>query len=461
MPHDYDAEQAVLSAAISDATQRADAINAGLRPEHFHHAPHGTVWEAICELDLAHGAVDLTTLGSHLSKLGGIHAITDPQSDLTRGAAYLGQLATFASYSTLAGQYAADLVALATRRKVTAAAQQVAGEGYAGKRHGDEFVGWAVDMIQRATEDNNARDSMASLGAIADARKMDIEDWWSGRASSHGLALPPSLSSLDKDLSGMGPGEVSFVAAGTGVGKSVLGSQIAVHVSQTLYQDKPAGVLYLTLEMPKAMVFDRIACHLSRVPMSTYRTGVGRFGGPISEDDIAKLDGVWKTAMEMPFLVDDSDQDLNRVRLSIRRAQSRLSKKGVQLRLVVIDHLHIMRMLDAERLDIAIADTVREFKRIAVELDLHMMVLAQFSREVSKRDGRPTITDIKNSSSVEQIADKILLIHRPYMAHKDKGSDDAKRIKDDAEIIVGKHRNGGLGVYPVKFRADELKFEEV
>jgi len=456
MPHDNDAEQGVLGTCIASPAAMQE-VRPLIASDCFHSSSHSRIWTVLEYLDDGSKPINTVAIAAELRARGWEDIGDGGSGGIVRGMLYLARIAECAGDPSHAAAWATHLAELATKRRIIEASQFIAGEGYAGTTvPAAEFAGWSTDKMTRAC-DAKALSSLQHIGDVANELDDDLRAQWSGTREPWGMRLP--LPQLHGMLHGLGLGEVTFIGALEAGGKSVLAEQIALHVAGQMYEGEPCGVTFLTLEMPKKTVAARAACHIARLSWRQLQTGTNPDGSPVTTEDVARLDDAFRALRVMPFDVDDADKDLTRIRAAARQSQARLRTRGAKLRLIVIDHVHILD-LDDDRYTQALASCVRGFKRIAVEFGAHVLALAQFTQEAARRDGAPLVGDIKDASAIKQIADKILLIHRPWAKLTDKDSPDADEIKDHAEIHLGKNRNGALGVIPVRFVGEHFRFEE-
>jgi len=467
LPSEVETEEAVVAAAMHDKDTRDELLTV-LEPEHFSSAACETLWGVLGRMSGAGKPVDLLSVLAEAREV--LHELGDNRQ---RGSQYVSRVYDLgAAEQEHAVAWARDVRTLARRRRIIVAAQRVVGEGYEPQHAAETFAPWAVEQIAKAAGDDSddKRKGPHATSKVAPLRLAELQEQWAGGREPRGLRIP--FARLNGWTHGMRIGEVIFVAGDTGSGKSVLAEQIGVEVAGTMYGGHRIAVGYLSLEMPIRDVLDRALCMIANVEEDAlqagpklHRPGCDRDGCRCDPDydAIERIQSASAVLQAKPFFVDDADHDLVKVRSTVRRMQSMARAEGAHLGLVVIDHVHIMSMPDGERRDIVIGETVRAFKRLAIEEGLVMMVCAQLNREAGKRgeDIPPAISQIKDASAIEQIADKILLVHRPWAFMADKSSEKARACKDKASIVIGKNRKGsGLGAVPVRF-GGAYKFEEV
>ena len=439
-------------------------VRTSLNAWSFSAPSHARLFEIFEALDDAGKSVDALTVVAELRARDWYVGLGDELHDgrYRGGSSYLAHLAELAADHRHAVEWAKRLARLALKRKVTSAAQLVAGEGYAGNFVSDEqFPAWALDEMSKACESRSSG-SMASVGEIARDRAVVHAEQWEGKREPWGMSLP--WARTHAILHGAGVGEVIFVGALEAGGKSILGEQIALHVAGRKYDGAISGAAILTLEMPKAAIVDRALCHLAGISWRKLQGGYDEDEQgerePITSEEIGRLNEAHATLADLPLEVDDADKDLARIRQAARQAQARLRARGAVLRLLVVDHVHILD-LDTNNYTLALAEVVRGLKRMAVEMGICVVALAQFTQDAGRREGKPHNGDLRDAAAIKQIADKILLIHRPWAKRQDKDSDDARASKDQAEILITKNRNGPLAAIPMRLDGPHFAFWEV
>lgn len=469
-PHNADAEAAVLSAVLTDP-RVLDTVQELLPSgEPFYQDANRRIFDAAIAVRAGGKPIDVQTVAAHLQDRDRLQAVG--------GIAYLAKiLDATPSVANVAAH--AKIVREKWRvRQLIETCTFTAAEGHLDYGEADTFIANAASSIAAIVEED-AGHRIESAEQVAHSRDEQIAAQWDGLREPWGMRGPHDR--IHALTHGFGLGEQTYLASDTGGGKSVYALQVARHIAGRRYDGALCGVGYLSLEMMKHSHYDRalvqMTHELAREQGEFPTRGVkldelmsGRVDGkgeslkqPQSQVARAKrwlIDESRRRWRELPILLDDAPKDINKVRSAARTMQRRLrEEKGAKLRMLVIDHMHIMEFPDEDTEAQAIAKMVKDWNELAKELEIHMLVLAQYGRARNSRGGKPVISDIRGAAAIEQIAHKIALIYRQHVCRPDpeEASEEEKR---EAEFILGKHRNGKRGLQPMDFDGDAFTFTE-
>jgi replicative DNA helicase len=259
--------------------------------------------------------------------------------------------------------------------------------------------------------------------------------------------VPTGFKVLDNMTSGMHPSEMIVIAARPSMGKTALAMNIAEHVAV----DKNIPVAVFSLEMSAQQLVQRLLCSRARVNLQSIRTGLLPKN---AHQSLFKVSGEFG---QSKMLIDDTaGLSINELRAKSRRL---MDKHG--LGLIVIDYLQLLKSPSKrgqENRQIEIAEISGGIKALAKELSIPIIVLAQLNRKSEDRgDGKPRISDLRESGSIEQDADVVGLLYRSAYYAKD---DEEKSEKGgEAELIIAKQRNGPTGEVPLTFLSEFTRFE--
>jgi len=472
-PHSLEIEAATLSTAMGDESGRTLDEISDVEKDHFYDEAHRRVWWAMTALRDERRPFDVISIAQWLKEREWLGAVG--------GIAALSKLIDTTPSVSSARQYANAVKAYAHQRSILAAAQMIVGEGFARNYAPDEFAVWAETEFGKAIASGGKQaHAIESIGEIGARRRVELAQMWAGKRDPWGLRGPfPRLNALTQ---GRQFGALSYVGGFTSSGKSSYCMQEALHIAGKEYrfpsekkadETEPAdvAVLYLTLEMPKAQCFDRLVATLARVSLTQLRKGKNDDGSPLDDDTRARRDAAFLHFEELPFYVDDSDQSLDSICRAVRYAQakcrhaSRVRGRPVRLGIVYLDHFHLTDENDEREVVAALARLAKGLKRLAVRESIHVRALVQYNRGAPKRgesdvDALPKNHDIKFGSAIEQSADQIEHVHRKWLSIDDKSSDEAIECENDAVIVVGKGRDGCLGLVRLRFNGEIYTFEE-
>ena len=431
MPHDDVAEQSVLGGMLLSKDAIADVVES-LRASDFYKPAHETIYEAILSL-YGHGSpADAITVADELKKRG----------ELTRvgGASYIHTL--IASVPTAANaQYYAEIVKEhAIMRRLIEAGTKIAQLGYANETEVDTLVDQAQAEIYAVT-DGNAKEDYVSF---SDALEETINEIDANSNRPDGVyGVPTDFIEFDELTGGLHGGQMIVIAARPGVGKSTLALDIArsasIHHQMT--------TVFFSLEMSRTELAMRILSAEGKISMGRLKKGDLDTEG---WTNLATLQGRIDSA---PLFLDDSP---NMTLMEIRAKCRRLKQRN-DLKLVVLDYLQLMSSgKKVESRQQEVSEFSRSLKLLAKELDVPVIALSQLNRGSEQRtDKRPMVSDLRESGSIEQDADMVILLHR-----EDMYNPDSERV-GEADMIIAKHRGGPTRTIPLAFSGKYSRFNNM
>ena len=431
MPHDDVAEQSVLGGMLLSKDAIADVVES-LRASDFYKPAHETIYEAILSL-YGHGSpADAITVADELKKRG----------ELTRvgGAAYIHTL--IASVPTAANaQYYAEIVKEhAIMRRLIEAGTKIAQLGYANETEVDTLVDQAQAEIYAVT-DGNAKEDYVSFSEALEETINEIDANSNRPDGVYGV--PTDFIEFDELTGGLHGGQMIVIAARPGVGKSTLALDIArsasIHHQMT--------TVFFSLEMSRTELAMRILSAEGKISMGRLKKGDLDTEG---WTNLATLQGRIDSA---PLFIDDSP---NMTLMEIRAKCRRLKQRN-DLKLVVLDYLQLMSSgKKVESRQQEVSEFSRSLKLLAKELDVPVIALSQLNRGSEQRtDKRPMVSDLRESGSIEQDADMVILLHR-----EDMYNPDSDRV-GEADMIIAKHRGGPTRIIPLAFSGKYSRFNNM
>ena len=431
MPHDDVAEQSVLGGMLLSKDAIADVV-VSLRASDFYKPAHETIYEAILSL-YGHGSpADAITVADELKKRG----------ELTRvgGAAYLHTL--IASVPTAANaQYYAEIVKEhAIMRRLIEAGTKIAQLGYANETEVDALVDQAQAEIYAVT-DGNAKEDYVSFSEALEATMREIDANSNRPDGVYGV--PTDFIELDELTGGLHGGQMIVIAARPGVGKSTL----ALDIARSAAIHHHMATVFFSLEMSRTELAMRILSAEGKISMGRLKKGDLDTEG---WTNLATLQGRIDSA---PLFIDDSP---NMTLMEIRAKCRRLKQRN-DLKLVVLDYLQLMSSgKKVESRQQEVSEFSRSLKLLAKELDVPVIALSQLNRGSEQRtDKRPMVSDLRESGSIEQDADMVILLHR-----EDMYNPDSDRV-GEADMIIAKHRGGPTRTIPLAFSGKYSRFNNM
>jgi len=428
-PQDLDAETSVLGSMMLSKDAIADVVE-HLRGEDFYKPAHETIYDVILDLYASGEPADAVTVSNALSKSG----------DLARigGAAYLHTLIQSVPTSANAIFYAEIVRELALLRRLVTAGTRIVQMGYDAQGDTDDLINRAQSEVYQVTERRTTEDYVR----LSEALQPTIEEI--ERSGSHDgdtAGVPTGFYEFDELTNGLHPGQMIVIAARPGVGKSTLALDFA---RAAAIHHEQATVIF-SLEMGRIELTTRLLSAESGIPLQKLRQGKLD-----DERDWTTLANTMGKINDAPLFIDDSPN----MALTEIRAKCRRLKQQHDLKMVVIDYLQLMtsgKRVESRQQEVS--EFSRSLKLLAKELEVPVIALSQLNRSAEQRnDKRPMVSDLRESGSIEQDADMVLLIHREDMY--DKESPHA----GEAVIMVAKHRNGPTGEITVAFQGARSRF---
>ena len=435
LPHNLEAERSVLGAILL----RNDAFNLAaevIDAEDFFRDAHRRIFEKMVKLAERGDAIDLITLKDELSRSGEVDAVGGP--------AYIAALVDGVPRSTNIEHYARIIKEKATLRSLIFSANKILSEAYQAEEEADVILDQAEHAIF-AIADGKVRNGFTSLRELAQGSLDTIEKLHARKELVTGV--PTGFTDLDEMTSGLQAGDLVIVAARPSMGKTSLVMNMAQHVGTKT--DMTVGVF--SLEMSKEQLFLRLLTSEARIDAHRLR------GGFLGEKDWGRLAQAIGTLSEAKIFIDDTPS----IGVLEMRAKCRRLAAEHGLHMVVIDYVQLMQGRGRfENRSLELASISRSLKGLAKELRVPIIVLSQLSRASETRsDHRPQLSDLRESGALEQDADVVMFIYREDM-YMDKGAPPDEQT-GVAEIIIGKQRNGPIGVVKLAFLREFTRFENL
>ena len=430
-PHDMLAEQSALGGMLLSKDAVADVVES-VRGVDFYIPKHEIIFDAILSL-YSHGEpTDVITVTDELIKTG----------ELSRagGADYLHTLTRLVPTAANAGFYASIVAERALLRRLVEAGTRIVQMGYAGEGEVLDLVNTAQAEIYGVTGSTQAEDYVPLNEAVGTA----FEEIEANNGSEGGMSgTPTGFAEMDDLTNGFHGGQLIIVAARPALGKSTLALDFARAAS--IGNNQPS--IFFSLEMGRSEIAMRLLAAEASVPLQSMRKGT------VDQRDWNKLAAVRGRINDAPLYIDDSP---NMTLVEIR-AKCRRLKQRVGLKLVVIDYLQLMtsgKRVESRQQEVS--EFSRALKLLAKELQVPVIALSQLNRGPEQRaDKMPAISDLRESGSLEQDADMVILLHRESAYEKDNPR------AGEADLIVAKHRNGPTRTVTVAFHGHYSRFADL
>ena len=435
-PQALDVEESVLGAMMLEPSGVDQALE-GLGPECFYDPRHRNVFEAMLELVKNHVPVDIVTVTSKLREKGNLE-IVGGSSVLAGFTEKVGSAANLEYYIRILRQKA-------IQRDLITASYQILKDSFDDSIVVDELIDKSESRIYDATR-SIARREVQDIGSILKYVVDDIEE----KQKSTGLGgVPSGYPSIDRVTNGWQPSDLVIIAARPSVGKTAF----ALNIARNAAVDHHLPVAVFSLEMSCAQLAKRL------VVSETGLSG-DKIKGSLKLEDYEweQLEYRIRDLSRAPLYIDDTPS--LPVMEFRTKAKNLVKNKGV--RLIVVDYLQLMQAPDQGKGGLReqeVAYISRTLKATAKELNIPILALSQLSRNSVQRQGsggKPILSDLRESGSIEQDADMVIFIHRPdYLGLSDNPED-----KEKTQIIIAKHRNGETKDIDMVFRSEQVRFME-
>ena len=435
-PQSIEAEQSILGGLLLDNTaweRVADAVTG----QDFYRADHRLIFQHVGDLIENGKPADALTVAESLERSGKLAEIG--------GQAYLGSLSLNTPSAANIRRYAEIVRERAIMRSLAAVGTEIAEAAFTpmGKTAAqmlDEAEGRVFEIAEAGARNKEGFIPIDDLVAKVVTR---MDELYHSENPSDITGIPTGYTDLDARTSGLQPSDLIIVAGRPSMGKTAFALNIAEYVAI----DFGLPVAVFSMEMSGEQVAMRMLGSLARVSQHKIRTG------RVEEDDWSRVTKGLEKLQNANIFVDDSGA-LNP--LELRARARRLYRSCGKLGLVVVDYLQLMSgsRSDAENRATELSEISRSLKALAKELNVPIVALSQLNRSVESRtDRRPMMSDLRESGAIEQDADLIIFIYRDEVYHSESPD------KGLAEIIIGKQRNGPIGMTKLTFLGEFTRFE--
>ena len=431
LPNDLLAEQCTLGGMLLSQEAVAEVFE-HVKGQDFYAPKHEIIFEAILQLYSKGEPTDVITVTDQLTKNG----------DLVKagGADYLHTLTSIVPTAANAAFYAEIVQEKATLRRLVEVGTKIAQMGYTAEGDVTELVNQAQSDVYGVSKAGVGEDYVPLFDSIEDAI-FEME-----KAQKRGgemVGVPTGFQELDEMTHGLHPGQLVILAARPAVGKSTLALDIARNAA--IKHNKP--VIFFSLEMGRAEIAMRMLSAESRIYLQNMRKGA------LSDNDWSRIASVRGEINSAPLYIDDSpNMTLVEIRAKCRRLADR-----VGLQMIVIDYIQLMTSgKKVESRQQEVSEFSRALKLLAKELEVPVIAISQLNRNSEKSENKkPELSHLRESGSLEQDADVVVLLHREDIADKEHSR------AGEADLIVAKQRNGPTGTVVVNFLGQFSKFEDM
>jgi replicative DNA helicase len=431
-PQNIEAEQAILGSLLLER-DAWDQVSDFLDSQDFYRPQNQLIYKTILDLHQKNSPIDLITVSNFLQANNELAA--------AGGTEYLVEILDKTISSANIFSYAKIVKEKSLLRRMIQTSSEIIEKSYEEDFPDiSVFVDQAEEKFYRLGETKNAVGLASPMEVVRDSIAK-IEDLYKRKAEVTGLAT--GFTHLDRMTSGLHGGEFTIIAARPSMGKTALSLNLAQHMAMR----NGKTVAYFSLEMSKEAVMMRLLASEARINMKDIRSG------RISDSAWPKLITSAGHLSESKLYIDDSSG----VSPLEVRSRARRLKAQHGLDIIMIDYLQLMDLKQkVESRERAVSEISRSLKALAKELDIPIIALAQLNRGVEGRtEKRPMLSDLRESGSIEQDADVIMLLYREDYYDKDNAD-----VHGNAEVIIGKQRNGPTGTVKLKWEAEYGRFRD-
>ena len=435
-PHSVEAEQGVLGSMLISPHETIAECVEKINEEYFYVPAHRTIYDVLVDLWNTRQGIDLITFTQVLRDRNLL--------DSVGGAAFVTNLFTFVPTAANVQYYLEIVRDKYILRQIISAATESVRRAYEEQEDVDSLLDEVEQKIFDVGEDR-FKGQMLSMKDHAMQAIETIEKLYERKGSITGI--PTGFVEFDRMTSGLHPSEMVVIAARPSMGKTALAMNIAEYVA--INEKLAVGVF--SLEMSSQQLVQRLLCSRARVNLQRVRDGF------LGERDFPSLTAAASKLAEAKMFIDDS-ASLSILEL---RAKARRLKAQQDVSLIVVDYLQLLRSTTRRAQDnrqLEISEISAGLKALAKDLKIPVIVVAQLNRQPEQRTGgKPRLSDLRESGSIEQDADLVGLLVRPELYEEDEEARVEKA--GEAELIIAKQRNGPVGEIPLTFLKEYTRFE--
>ena len=431
-PQNLEAERAVLGAILMD-NETVYTVMEILEPPAFYQPSHRLIFSTMLDLSERGEPIDIVTLVDRLRSAGSL--------DKAGGPDYIPTLADEVPTSAGVANYAKIVKEKAVLRNLIETSTEIVQDCFEAPGDVDQLLDEAERRIFAISEER-IRSGFLSMKEIVKSSFKTIESLYEKK--EHLTGVPTGFADIDELTSGFQPSDLIIIAGRPSMGKTAF----CLNVAQYASMNKKLTVAVFSLEMAKEQLVMRMLCSEARIDAHRLRSGF------LGQTDWPKLSTAAGRLADASIYIDDTPA-LSSMEM---RAKTRRLKADKGLDLVIVDYLQLMsgRSTRSDNREQEISEISRSLKALAKELGVPVVALSQLNRGVESRmDKRPILADLRESGAIEQDADVIIFIYRDEIYNKESME------KGIAEIIIGKQRNGPVGMRKLTWLDKYTRFEDL
>ena len=434
-PHAPEAEMALLGSMMQESAVVGEVVQILSGQEDFAISSHGTIYQVLVDQYDQNQTIDAVQIKQKLADLGLLEQVG--------GVPYLIELGESVPHAASAAYYARIVHDKGLVRRLINVAGRILQRAHTSGEAGEQLLDEAEKDIFLLRETRASQDA-AQLGAL-------LHDFYSQLEAREGqmlTGLDTGFTQLNEMTSGLQNAEMIVVAGRPSMGKTAFAANLAEHIAVAMNQP----VAFFSLEMSRQQLAQRLLCSASGVDSHRVRRNI------LNADEFARLAATVGRLSESPFYIDDTPS----LSLLALRAKARRLAARHDIKAVFVDYLQLMSSPAESRLQ-EVSFISRGIKALARELNVPVVCLSQLNRSPEGReDHRPRMSDLRESGSIEQDADVVMLLHREEYYHPNREWAEENPDKAGlAEVIIAKQRNGPTGTVNIQFNADTTRFNNL
>jgi len=430
-PQNIEAEKALLGCMLIDEESRIKVFET-VKKDFFYSSAHQQIFSSMIKLFERNERCDLITLTNQLKQDGKLEEVG--------GVEYLTEIAEFVPTAAHIDEYIKIVKDKYILRSLISNATQIISEASDEPEDVEELLDRAESLIFEISQHKIEKEAYSLKDLIKENIEI-IEDIQNRKGLITGL--PTGYVDLDRYIGGLHPSELIIIASRPGMGKTALATNIALNLAAGGEQ---IPILFFSLEMSKEHLVQRILCCEAKINSKKLREGI------LSDKEIAKLLLAAGQLEKAPIFIDDTPA----LTVFELRARARRLKAKEDIKLIIIDYLQLMKgTRRTENRQQEITEISASLKSLARELNVPVIAISQLSRATEQRENKkPHLSDLRESGSIEQDADLVLLLYREDYYNKEDPD-----IQGVSEIIIAKQRNGPTGSVNLTFIKEFTRFE--
>jgi len=430
-PQNIDAEKALLGSIMIKPVALHEIIDL-ISEDDFYVQKHQLIYRTMLDLSRTGDPIDLISISEKMRSLNLL--------EQAGGVSYLNEITNVVPSSGNVEYYAKTVKNKSILRKLINAGDFVGNLGFTEDAEIDAVLDQAEKKIFEITSNPNSAKKFTSIREIIPKSWEKLELLSSGDGELRGV--PTGFGNLDKILSGFQDSDLIILAARPSTGKTALALDIARKVA--VENNIPVG--FFSLEMASDQLVDRMLSAESQVDSWRMRTGKG-----LTDDDFTRISVAMETLSKAPIYIDDKPGNS----ILQMRSTARRLKAEHGLGLIFVDYMQLMTTSkNYDSMVNQVTEISRSLKSLARELEVPVIALSQLSRAVEQRGGKPKLSDLRDSGSIEQDADVVMFLHREQ-------NEEGHGRTTTTEVLIEKHRNGPTGYIQLFFDEARTSFLEI